>query len=183
MTHTLPPRLPAVRQAHRPKARPTAANIVVVISGVGVGSDGVTYDYLGSITLTPRVPVPVPVPVPIPVPVPVPVPTPGPLVPVWVNGFRNGNRDWATVFTPGQTVFIEGQGFGAPAGTVSVNHALVPALAWTDTEIRIVCPAQPVGAATGRVTLDIMRADKRGWDSSLGFTLVLPPGAKGRVPF
>lgn len=102
---------------------------------------------------------------------------PAPDMTVW--GFRNGNRDYSNIFSPGQTIFIEGKGFGAPAGTVAINHRQVPVEAWNDAEIRVTCPSLDTGAKSGPATLDIVRADHGSYNSSVAFTILLPPGRFG----
>ncbi len=92
-----------------------------------------------------------------------------------VYAYRNGNRDYATVFSPGQTIFIVGKGFQLPPGTVSVNHANVPVVTWTDTEIQIVCPALATGATGGPAALDIIRADHGDYSSTMAFVILPAP--------
>lgn len=106
-------------------------------------------------------------------------PAVGPAPDTAVFGYRNGARDWVSVFGPGQTIFIEGKGFGAAAGTVAINHKGCPVVAWGDSEIQTVCPALDTGQQPGPATLDIMRADHLSWNSSSAFVILPPPARFG----
>ena len=103
----------------------------------------------------------------------------GPAPDMTVFGFRNGNRDYSNVFAPGQTVIIVGKGFGALAGSVSINHKRAPVDAWSDTEIRTTVPALDTGQAPGPATLDIIRVDHGSFNSSMAFVILPPPGRFG----
>ncbi len=72
--------------------------------------------------------------------VPVPVPPPSPSPNVTFNGFRNAKRDQAQVVRAGETLYIDGSGFGS-TGTVAFDQSLVTPLAWSDVEIAVVTPA------------------------------------------
>ncbi len=106
-------------------------------------------------------------------------PSSGPAPDLTVYSFRNSNRDFSNVFAPGQTIYIEGKGFGALAGTVSINHKRVPVDAWSDTEIRTTVPALDTGQAPGPATLDIIRVDHGSFNSSMAFVILPPPGRFG----
>jgi hypothetical protein len=106
-------------------------------------------------------------------------PSSGPAPDLTVYSFRNSNRDFSNVFAPGQTIYIEGKGFGALAGTVSINHKRVPIDAWSDTEIRTTVPALDTGQAPGPATLDIIRVDHGSFNSSMAFIILPPPGRFG----
>lgn len=102
---------------------------------------------------------------------------------LFVTGYRDGQRNPATSFLPGATVFIDGANFGTVPGTVKINGVLVPTQKWTDTELEIVAPPPATGAETRAVLLDIRRPDG-GWETLMGFVLVVPPGApRGKVRF
>jgi hypothetical protein len=106
-------------------------------------------------------------------------PSIGPAPDMTIFSFRNSNRDFSNVFAPGQTVIIVGKGFGALAGSVSINHKRVPIDAWTDTEIRTTVPSLDTGQAPGPATLDIIRVDHGSYNTSMGFLIVPPPGRFG----
>jgi hypothetical protein len=107
-----------------------------------------------------------PTPVPVPVPVPTPVPSPAP----FVSGYRDGNRNPQTIFSPGQTIFIDGTGYGPPAGTVTVNNTVCKVYAWADTEIAITAP--PLSSyPAGPVLLVVFCADKRSISTYPAFQL------------
>lgn len=106
-------------------------------------------------------------------------PSSGPAPDLTVYGFRNSNRDYSNVFAPGQTVIIVGKGFGALAGSVSINHKRVPVDAWSDTEIRTTVPALDTGQGPGPATLDIIRLDHGSFNSSTAFVILPPPGRFG----
>ncbi len=78
-------------------------------------------------------------------------------------------------FGPGQTVYIEGIGFGATPGKVTINTYPIAALKWTDTEIEIVCPSLATGAVAGACLLDVRRADGQDWNTQMGFVIIPPP--------
>jgi hypothetical protein len=126
----------------------------------------------GSFTLLPAIgPLPSP---------PVPLPLPG-NAPLMVTGFRDAMGNLAQSFAPGSTIFIQGQGFGAVKGsvTVGVNPALV--LTWTPTEISIRCPALDTDAQAGAVMLTVTSADGKQWDRLKGFSISGP--GLGKVKF
>jgi hypothetical protein len=156
----------ASRAKAHPKAhpKPKAAPILLHL-GDTISIGGAIYTVtVGSVfVLTPQV---APVPIPIPVPVPTPIPGPAP----FISGYRDGQRNPATLFSPGATVFIDGSSFGPPAGTVSVNNTLCKIYSWTDTEIAIIAP--PFGSyPPGPVTLSIFCLDKRYLTTAPAFTL------------
>lgn len=158
-------------------AKPKAAPILLHLGDV-VTLGAATYKVsVGSVFVLTPIPIPTPLPVPMPTPIPTPVP-PGRTITVW--GYRGGNRNPVNVFSPGQTVFIEGAGFGVPAGQVTVNGSVCPSFAWADNEVEIVAP--PLNSfPPGPVVLTVTAADKRTWTSATGFSLVPLPG-KVKVP-
>lgn len=97
-------------------------------------------------------PVPVPLPPVTPVPpitpppAPVPVPGPSPLPTSLIDGLRDAHRDWlpsngATVHG-GDSIDIEGAGFGTTVGTVIFSNGALPfqILYWGPLEIAVVAP-------------------------------------------
>lgn len=146
----------------KPRPKPRAAPILLRLGDV-VSVGGVAYTVSAGTVL---VLTPAPVPVPIPVPVPTPAPSPAP----FVSGYRDGQRNPQTLFSPGQTVFIDGSNFGPPAGTVRVNNQVVKVYAWTDTEIAITAPPLN-GYPPGPVILSIFCLDKRSITTAPAFTL------------
>ncbi len=98
--------------------------------------------------------------------------------PMQLWGYRDGQRNWALNFGVGQTIFLEGIGFGAVPGKVTVNNNVIPTLAWSDGEIEIVCPPLPTGAPAGKCLLDIRRVDGQDWNTSMGFGIIPPPGKR-----
>lgn len=96
-------------------------------------------------------------------------------VPMAIYGYRDGNRNPAISFGPGQTVFIDGVGFGAALGKVTVNNNVLPTQKWTDSEVEIICPPLATGAPAARCVLDIRRSDGQDFNTTLGFTIVPPP--------
>ncbi len=92
-----------------------------------------------------------------------------------IYGYRDGNRNPALNFGPGQTVFIEGVGFGATPGQVHINNNLIATQKWTESELQIVCPSLPGGALAGPCLLDVRRADGQDWNTTMGFVIIPPP--------
>ncbi len=147
---------------HPARPKPKAAPILLRLGDV-VSLGGTLYTVTSGTAL---ILVPAPAPVPIPVPVPTPVPSPAP----FIGGYRDGNRNPATIFSPGSTVFIDGSNFGPPAGTVTVNNTVCKVYAWTDTEIAITAP--PLSSyPAGPVLLSIFTLDKRSVGEYPAFTL------------
>lgn len=153
----------------KPHPRPKAAPLALTV-GQTVSINGTLYTITYGLTPIGAAPVPTPVPVPTPIPIPVPVPTPAPGPAPFVSGYRDGQRNPATLFSPGATVFIEGSNFGPLAGTLSVNNQVVKVYAWTDTEIAIVAPPYN-GYPPGPVILTIFCLDKRFLTTAPAFTL------------
>lgn len=123
-------------------------------------------------------PIPSPVP-PVPLPTPTPAPTPSPGPAPLVYGMRNARRDWANVFSPGQTILIEGVHFGSAPGTVQINGQGVPVQSWSDNEIVIVCPnTQQFGAQPLLVTT----AGGQSYTLTSGLVILPPPGKGDRAP-
>jgi hypothetical protein len=118
---------------------------------------------------------PAPAPTPAPTPTPTPAPTPLPTrTPLLVTGFRDAMGQLAQGFTPGQMIFIQGQGFGTTAGTVSIGSSPAPVLQWTETEIQVRCPAGPPGP----VMLTVTSADGKQWDRLKAWAILAPGGVK-----
>jgi hypothetical protein len=164
----------APKPYRRPAARGRPRASFTLQVGDTVTVNGHAFTVAVGTTLVPVAPAPVPPPPPPPPPPPIPVPVPGL---IQVSGYRNAQRNPTGSVYPGQTLYIDGFGFGAPPGTVTVNNSVCPPLAWSDSEIEIVAPLLN-SWPPGPVVLTVMSADKRVWTTSLAFTLLALPGSR-----
>jgi len=128
----------------------------------------------GSFTLLPGT---APVPTPTPTPTPTPLPPPG-TSSLMVTGFREAMGQLAQSFAPGDTIFIQGQGFGAVTGQVMIGVKAVPVLVWTPTEIQVRCPALDAAAQTMALMLTVTHADGKQYERLKGFTIMGVPGRR-----
>lgn len=82
-----------------------------------------------------------------PIPIPPPPPPPPPPGGGWIDGWRDGKRDWTLKAQEGDTVFLIGGGFGVQAGVVMFDQVVKgTVVSWSNSEVAVRLPhvsAQP----------------------------------------
>ncbi len=149
----------AVARAPGHPKKPSAQSTPITLQlGDYVIVNGVTYQVVNQPTLIPAT-APTP---PIP-------PVPGN---VTFSGYRDGNRNPTSITSPGQFLYIQGSGFGAQTGTLTMNAQSPTVVKWQDKEVEVVVP----NLVSGPVTL-ILNGTTSGYPLSCtgGVTPPIPP--------